>query len=359
MPAALAAAQAEPSPDADIPRLERQVADNSADTSAALELGRLYRDAGRTDAAEKLYLAILERDPACAECHNAFGFLCERNRDYDRAIGHYRKALEARPGWARPLYHIGTCRLDQGDAAEAERALKEAVAADPADASIHNALGIASARLGKDDAAEAEYRAAAAIRPDWIAPQWNLAILCDQQGRYRESDRALARVLEIDPEHFDALYKRVQHLVGALEYGMAEKFARRLVAAHPDKAASHEALGMVLWSRKDLVEAEGCFNDAIGLDEKSAGAWLGLGHVRLAQRRYAEAERNYRKAVELAPDALDAKRGVEMASQQQQRGELGGGGCASAPKFAKTSPLSMLQYAAVLLPPLLFRRRRH
>ena len=346
---------------ADLSALEQSLVSNPKDPSAALNLARLYRKLGYIDKAEKLYLQVIAPDSAAgnalrAEACNGLGFLHERQKDYARAIEQYRKALELRPGWVRPLLHVGSCQMDQGQCAAAEETLKLAARTDPADASPRNNLGILYGKMNRPEAAEREYRAALALRPAWTAPAWNLALLYDAQGRYRDSDDYVGRVLKADPKNFEARYLRVQHLVGSLDYAAAEREARRLMAMYPNRGEAHEALGMVLWSREDMDGAEACFRKAMELDPKSAGPYLGLGHVRMQQKRYEEAENLYQQAMGMDPTVGDSRRGYELAGRQREREKLGGG-CSAAPNFADASPAGLLQYFAVIVPVLLLRRR--
>ncbi|NQT20674.1 MAG: tetratricopeptide repeat protein [Planctomycetes bacterium] len=331
--------------------------DDTDDVSVKLKLAQTYRKQGHTDKAEQLYLQILNGKAGRARAHNGLGFIYEGNGEYPRAIESYRKALEIRPGWARPLFHIGSCLMEQKEYNEAEKLLCEAAKADPADASPRNRLGILYAQTGRLEAAEREYLAAAAIRPEWTAPYWNLVLLYDAQGKYRTSDTYLDLILELDPGNFDALYQRTRHLVGAVDYAMAQRFANKLVKLYPSRAAAHEALGIVQWSRENLPAAEASFRRALAIDAGYAGGYLGLGHVRLRQKRYDEAKENYRRALAIDSELLDAQRGLQMAGNKSQHEKRVGGGCIMAPSFACASPLGMLNYLLVIVPALLLRRR--
>ncbi|HUS58976.1 MAG TPA: tetratricopeptide repeat protein [Planctomycetota bacterium] len=341
--------------------LEQAAAADPEDALAALDLARAYRRLGRDKQAESIYARIIAGGGGItpenrADAFNSLGFLCQSRKDYAGAIELYRKAIELRPDWSRPLLHIGTCQMDQGKLVDAEDTLKAAIKLDKADASARNALGIVYYRLKKPEAAEREYRAAAVLKPGWIAPHWNLVLLYDSQGQYRESDRCLDAILRIDPAHFGALYQRVQHLVGRRDYGMAESYARKLVSLHAGSAESHEALGMVLWSREKMEAAEESFRRAMKADPNYAGGCLGMGHVRYHQRRFGEAEEFYRRAIELDPALDDPKLGYESARRARER-EKTGGGCSAAPAFAQASPLGLLPYLAVILTALFVRRR--
>jgi len=359
--AALGLQEPDDSPDADLPALERAVAADAHDIPAAISLAKAYRKLNQFDRAEALYRAILTTDSGAdnaqrAEACNGLGFVHETQQHYEQAIQDYDRALHFRPFWERPLLHIGSCLLEQGDNAGAEQALQEAIRLAPNDASVRNAMGILFSRTGRPEAAEREYSAAARLRPGWVPPQWNLVLLLDAQGRYRESDRHLDAILKAEPDHLDARYVRVQHLVGGREYGIAEREARKLVASHPDRAASHEALGLALWSKEDMEGAEAEFRKALEVDSNSAGAYLGLGHIRMEQKRFPEAQECYRLAAELDPSAADAKQGFARATRADER-ERFGGGCTAAPKFAGSPAVSCLQCLAAILPVVLLRRR--
>ena len=359
--AAVALQEPDDSPEADLPALERTVAADARDIPAAIKLAKAYRKLDQFDKAQALYRAVLAPGSGAdssqrAEACNGIGFIYEQQKHYDRAIEQYERALHFRPFWERPLLHIGSCLLDQGDYAGAEHALQNALRLAPNDASIRNCMGILFSRTGRPEAAEREYSTAVKVRPGWAPPLWNLVLLLDAQGRYRESDRYLDTILKSEPDHLDARYVRVQHLVGGREYSAAEREARKLVASHPDGAASHEALGIALWSKQDMEGAEAEFRKALVIDPNSAGAHLGLGHVRMVQKRFAEAQECYRRAAELDPSAADAGQGFDRAARAHER-ERFGGGCTAAPNFAGSPAISCLQCLAVILPVVLLRRR--
>ena len=372
--AALAAAawlacpvRAEPFPELDdapaggLAALEQTATASPADAPIAIKLAKLYRKLGYDDKAEKLYLRLLSPSSPTgsadrAEACNGLGFIYETRKDYPRAMEQYQQALQLRPTWSRPLMHIACCQMDQGDYEAAQNSLKAAMQADPGDASVRNCRGILFSKMSEPEAAEAEYRAAIRLRPGWAGPVWNLVLLLDAQGEYRESDKYLDRLLELNPDHLDALYVRVQHLVGGRDYSSAEREARNMVARFPDRAEAHEALGMALWSREDMEGAEAAFRKALELDPKSAGAYLGLGHVRMQQKRYGEAEEHYKRALAIDPGIMESRKGYEQAKRAREHERIGGG-CSAAPSFATVTPLGPLQCLCVIIPVVLRRRR--
>jgi tetratricopeptide (TPR) repeat protein len=69
--------------------------------------------------------------------------------------------------------------LGASDAAAAEKQLAVVLAVDPTNADALNMLGVATRRLGRFQEARAAYERAAALAPDYPAPQRNLGVLLD------------------------------------------------------------------------------------------------------------------------------------------------------------------------------------
>jgi len=90
---------------------------------------------------------------------------------------------------------------------------------------------------------------------------------------------------------------------------------------------------------------------ALELDPDSAAARLGLGRIRMQQRRYAQSEAEYRKALGIDPTLQEARQGAAAARQRQS-----GGGCSRAAS-SHGSFISLLYYLAVLIPAMFVRRR--
>ncbi len=126
--------------------------------------------------------------------------------------------------------------LQRGALADAERAARAAVVAAPGSPIPHNVLGVVLDRMGRPDAAFAEFNAAIGLDHNFAGAHNNLGRLLAERGRVPEAIAEFERVLKIDPSHVQAHYN-----LGAL-YGdsgdfvnSAEHFARARAGA-PDDA---------------------------------------------------------------------------------------------------------------------------
>ncbi len=171
-----------------------------------------------------------------------------------------------------------------GEDPEAERLLRGAVRARPAEVVLYHALGelLEQQRPPRWAEAVACYAAARALRP--------------------ELGRALARSL-----------RRAGHSAEGLALD------QELTKRRPDNPASHVALGYALWEQNRPKEAEACFRRAIPLKPDYALAHSNLGVVLQEQNRPAEAEEAGRRAIALQPDLAMAHSILGNALREQKR----------------------------------------
>ena len=123
-----------------------------------------------------------------------------------------------------------------------------------------------------------------------------------QAGRLREADAACQQILQLSPNHPDAL-----HMQGMIAYqiGMFDVAAVLLgnvVEIAPNFADGHNNLGVVLMAQGELDEAVAHYRKAISLQPNHANAHYNLGNALKEQDRLDEAVASYRKAVLLTPD---------------------------------------------------------
>jgi Flp pilus assembly protein TadD len=115
------------------------------------------------------------------------------------------------------LFQQGRAHLERGMPAQATVALEKAKRREPEKASIREALGIAYFRIGRWEAAEAEFRALLELSPVNDYAHYALGRSLEKQGRQREanghyklasslrpgSNQYRARILDLDDETDD------------------------------------------------------------------------------------------------------------------------------------------------------------
>ena len=154
----------------------------------------------------------------------------------------------------------------------------------------------------KFEEAEELYRKATEVAPREGAPWARLGRLLHKYlRRYEEAGNVCRRAVELDPECSmawrDLLCLLAFHL-NRMEDAVEAAF--KVIELLPDSGFGWAILGHLEMSRGVYTEAEKAYRRAIELDETFAWAWGALGwllHDKLG--RYEEAEVAYRKAVEI------------------------------------------------------------
>ena len=147
----------------------------------------------------------------------------------------------------------------------------------------------------------------------------NIARSMHLQGRFLEAESAYQETLGGRPDDIDALRVWcVAYQTGRVE--MAASMFARVAAIRPDGAVSHANLAETLRILKRYDEADRHVRIALQLNPSRAEAWNVAGLIAFNQERYAAAESVFREAIRLQRDFPDAL--VNLASTLQALGSL-------------------------------------
>jgi predicted TPR repeat methyltransferase len=127
-----------------------------------------------------------------------------------------------------------------------------------------------------------------------------LALRCQRTGDLDQAEQLYRAVLELVPEHVDALHFLgvLAHQRGQSERGIA--LIRRALAGAPGSAGMYNNLGNILYEADQFDEAASAYEQALLLSPE-AGTFNNLGAARRAQRRLDDASAAYRAALALDP----------------------------------------------------------
>lgn len=181
-------------------------------------------------------------------------------------------------------------------------------------------------RAGNLPQAEKLYRQVLDVDPDHVDALHLLGLISAQLGRSEEALEFLGRAVQMRPEFAEAHNSLGTVLERQGKLAEAARCYRQALALRPDMAHTHNNLGQVLVAQGELTEAQSCFEQALRLQLNFAKAQYNLAHtltrrgVALQQQgKIAEAIACYREALRLEPEYIHAHSNLGMALIEEEK----------------------------------------
>jgi tetratricopeptide (TPR) repeat protein len=277
-----------------------------------LRQGRVYRDEGA------LWRDTLAKNPASWMAHNNLGHLLARHQKTEEAIRHYREALRLRPGNAL---------LRQGKAAEAEAALRRALAAEPTHLNARNNLSQALLAQGRLNEAVRELEDLIRREPRYAPAHANLGgALLLMGAPMPKAAEHFERALGLDPRLAEARFNLALLHTALGSHAEAIALLREGLRRQPDDRPARLLLAWELATAPDprLRNGAEALRLAQGAVQEAGPQALHVLAAALAETgRFEEALRTAREAAARAESAglkEDAQR-IREAIARYARGE--------------------------------------
>lgn len=174
------------------------------DPEGYLTLGRLLRQVGDFDEAEKAYREAMRQRPDHAETRFELGALLAAKARHDEAETHLRRCIELSPDHIGARSEMGILLARQGRLDEAAKWLSEAAERAPQRAEHHYNLAIVEEERGHTDRAAALYRRVVELNPRDAQGHFHLGQLLAGWNRRDEAIDHLRKALAIKPDYAEA-----------------------------------------------------------------------------------------------------------------------------------------------------------
>ncbi len=225
---------------------------------------------------------------------------------------------------AYEAFRAATALRQEGRDAEAVAALEKVLTNDPGMLDAREVLGECLFRLGRTRDAIAALQAVLDRDPERASAHLALARLYAIGGNRAEMERHAARAAGAEPgKAFEML---AEATFSARRMDDAEAFARRAVAADPERVIAHYVLGLVAASRGKCEEALGDYGRADQARQRQQGlvvpglqARIGECLARLG--READAERAFEAEIAAQSSSVDGRMGLAILYRSQGRDE--------------------------------------
>jgi tetratricopeptide (TPR) repeat protein len=300
--------------------MRREIDPTAEPALMIVTLARACEMAGDLAAAEEVLSQAETARPGQVILLSALANLLERQGPsrLKEAIGYYRAARGLRHNLgialSMALYKVGGAK-------QAEKVLRELIRRQP-DFYVYSRLGNALYLQKKYAEAEAAYRKAIALNPNYAGTHSNLAAVLNMQQRHVEAEAAARQSVAIEPDYGGA-YDRLGVALGSQgKYAEAETVLLKAVALQPDYSA-YANLGRALVEQRKYAEAEAALSKAIALQPNDAESftYTNLGRSLVGQQKHGQAEAAFHRAIALEPDAGEPRFFLGFELMQQARFE--------------------------------------
>jgi Flp pilus assembly protein TadD len=169
-------------------------------------LGKTWFTAGDLAKAEENFNKALRINPQSWQAQNYLGVIKDRQKQYDRAIDHYRAAIALKPEAGLLYNNLGMSYFLKGDNEQAILAFNEALLKGEVDDKVNNNLAQAYIRLKRYD------EALEVLKDIEGAPQayYKIGNLYMQDKKYEEAIGSFERAIELSPKYYQAAVDKLR-----------------------------------------------------------------------------------------------------------------------------------------------------
>jgi tetratricopeptide (TPR) repeat protein len=266
-----------------IAEMQKTVALSPDRWEAYLSLALLESSNNQSEAAEANFKKVIDLNPKAMQARLLLGNHYQARGRFPEAEQQFQAATALDPASAEPRAALARLYLAQGKRSEAEQFLVQAKRDLPNNPAAYRLLGEFYFLNGELDKAAAEYAALYQQHPEDLQLRKNYIGLLIQMKRFPEARKLDDEILKVNPNDDDALVYQAQMQISDGDVNDAAQKLETVIKNSPKNSEGHYVLGVAY--------------------EKSG---------------YTErAESEWREALRLQPNLLDAARALASAAMRQ------------------------------------------
>ena len=236
--------------------------------------------------------------------HLHAGVAADQEKQFDVAVGEFRKVTELEPAFADGFVSLGQVYLEKRDYPSAMAPLKRALQINGELVPAHQLLGYALLAQG--------YAVEAIAHLQRTQDKAALGIAQTQAGHLADAVANLQTALAAHPNDPDLLY-----YLGRASGLLAKQSIDSLIAAYPDSSRAHQALGENYFVLRQMPEAENEYRAALRAQPDLPEAHMELGEVYAGAFQWPKAEAEFRAQTRLQPGNAEAAYRLGQALLEQ------------------------------------------
>jgi len=282
--------------------LDSLVADHPRNDALHFLWGYIKQRQGDWDGAFDEYSSAKEANPTFSETHNRLALFFYQAEDGDSAVAEARTALSMDfddPGAYRML---GLGHYANGQYAAALNAFEESIAREPNNAQVYYEMGLAAREQGSDSAVSL-LRRAVALNPKLWPAHLSLGSLLGEERRFNEALTELTTAKQLAPHEPSVREQLALMYHEERQYDRAIAEYAELFRLYPNWKHGHDSLARSYMAKNEYGQAIVELKLAVEQNPTNAGQHRALGQLMLAAGQRPEAIRELRIATELEPDS--------------------------------------------------------
>jgi tetratricopeptide (TPR) repeat protein len=302
---------------------EKLVKDFPNSINPIILMGNLWERHGDAARALEYFNKVLEQDPERSDVYKSIGWFYMNKGQYEQAIEYWQKALQIDPNIPGVHHDIALALMGLNRQSQAIGELEKDVQISPRSSSSYFLLGQLYLRQKEYEKAGNNYKKAIEIKPDYPNAYYGLFML---SARLEQQDKAaeyMAMFKKFKAEDVGAL-KRVNETVNDLadmrkgatetyllagkmyqaggDFQRAEEFLKKATTLDPNNILCLEKLASFYITRNRIADAITLYRRVSEIDPKDPICHLNIGILSTRLKQLENAEKAFRKVIEVAPE---------------------------------------------------------
>ena len=241
------------------------------------------------------------------------GFIKQTNKEYDKAIEYYKKALKKDRKNIKALCMWGNCLYAQNNIDNAIKKFEKAIELDNKSGEAYLCLGIALLKKKKYHEAKENFELATQYNPKDARGLFMLASVEIELGLYDNALEKLMFIVESTENNFGAYHNIAYIYFKKKDYNKTVIFAMTAIRLAPFKLETYLLLGdtyLMLNMEKAALEV---YKSAEQQNLKSLFLYLSWGTAYQNMKQYENAIERFKQAIETEPDSINDELYARMA----------------------------------------------
>lgn len=240
-------------------------------------------------------------------------------QEFDKALAAVDKLEAKQPDKPVAANLRGRIQLAQKDNAAARKSFERALVIDPSYFAATANLAALDLLEKKPDDAKKRFEALLAKNPKNGQALLALAQIAAANGASKDEIAALTKAVQANPGEVAPRMLLIDAFLRNKDIKQALTTAQNAVASQPNNPEFLGALGRTQQLSGDANQAIVTYNKLVALQPLSPQPHIRLAEAHMANKDAAAAEQSLRKALEIAPETLDAQRGLVLLLVNAQK----------------------------------------